>query len=154
MNVFLWYRWRGALPPDPSSVVWHTVRLSSLHCRYLAATNLPPLPNVWLVNHSGGCSLFGLLKLQTVHARPTSPGHTSTPPPPFTVTPKLCSWVLFPFQCVCCMRHVVVHARMHEWDGEKNYNSGRQDDKDVRCLCASYSFCTESDANFTRLAVF
>lgn len=82
MNVFLWYRWRGALPPDPSSVVWHTVRLASLHCRYLAATNLPPLPNVWLVNHSGGCSLFGLLKLQTVHARPTSPGHLYPPLPP------------------------------------------------------------------------
>lgn len=97
--------WRGALTPDPSSVVWHTVGLASLHCRYLAATHLPPLPNVWLVNPSGGCSLFALLKLQTVHARPTSPGHLYPPPPlPFTVTPKV---VFLSFISVSvCLLHV------------------------------------------------
>lgn len=44
-----------------------------------------------------------------------------------------------------------VYARVRR--EKKKDNSGRQDDKDVRCLRASYSFCTESDANFTRLAV-
>lgn len=58
-DVFFWYRWRGALPPDLSSVVWRTVRLASLHCRYIAAKNLPPFAKRLARHQSGGC-LFAL----------------------------------------------------------------------------------------------
>lgn len=115
MKMFFWYRWRGALPPDLSSVVWRTVRLASLHCRYIAAKNLPhPLhshPQVVFLS-------FISVSVCLLHA-----------------------------PCGCAR----VYARVRR--EKKKDNSGRQDDKDVRCLRASYSFCTESDANFTRLAV-
>lgn len=153
MKMFFWYRWRGALPPDLSSVVWRTVRLASLHCRYIAATNLPPFAKRLARHQSGGC-LFALRSPQASDGPRTTYLTRSPLPHPLHSHPQV---VFLSFISVSvCLLHAPcgcarVYARVRR--EKKKDNSWRQDDKDVRCLRASYSFCTESDANFTRLAV-